>query len=124
MVPGPGVASLFPASEAAGLEVVSLFPAFEVAEPGAVFVVAVSGIVGPRASADIPVAFAVSVPAFEAVVEVDSPARPTFVLFPNAEFYTSSASSSEVAADRFVHNTKDVRTNCVRCSTLSLGSTS
>ena len=73
----------------------------------------------PRASADILAVFVVLAPVSDAVVEVDSPERPTFVAFPNVDCYATSASSAEVFGDQSVRNTTDAHTNYGFCSILS-----
>jgi hypothetical protein len=60
------------------------------AEPEVVFVSE------PRVSVDIVVAFAVLVPVYVVVVEVDSPGHPRFLAFPSVDWYPSSSSSVEV----------------------------
>ena len=88
--------SLAPAVVAAESEVfvlvfaAELAPALAVAEPEVVFVSE------PRVSADIVVAFAVLVPVYVVVVEVDSPGHPKFLAFPSVDWYPSSSSSVEV----------------------------
>ena len=60
------------------------------AEPEVVFVSE------PRVSVDIVVAFAVLVPVYVVVVEVDSPGHPRFLAFPSVDWYPSFSSSVEV----------------------------
>jgi hypothetical protein len=91
-----------------------------VSEPGVVFVaVSVADVAEPQASADIAVAFAVLVPVSVVVVEVDSPGHPTFLAFPNVDYYARSASSVEVAGDESVHSSTGGRSNYGLCSILS-----
>ena len=94
-------------------EVVVLTAELEVSEPGVVFVVAVSvaEVAEPRASADIAVVFAVLVPVSVVVVEVYSSGRPTFLAFPNVDYYATSASSVEDAGDESVYSSTGARTN-------------
>jgi hypothetical protein len=84
-----------------------------VSEPGVVFVAAVSvaDVAEPQASADIAVAFAVLAPVSAVVVEVYSPERPTFLAFPNVDYYATSASSVEDAGDESVRSSTGARTN-------------
>ena len=71
----------------------------EVVFVGTVFVVLVSvaDVAGPQASVDIAVAFVVLVPVSVLVVEVDSPGRPNFLVFPTVDHFASSSSSVEAA---------------------------
>ena len=100
--------------------------ALEVAEPGVVFVgivfvalVSVADVAEPQASVDIALVFAVLVPVSVVVVEVDSSGRPTFLVFPNVDYYASSSSSVEVVGRESVHSSTGVRTNYGLCSILS-----
>lgn len=105
-VAGPVVVSLAAvaavASEVAGPVVVSLVAAAavvsEVADPVVVFVAAapLADVAEPRASVDTALAFDVLVPVSVVAVEVDSPVRPRFFVFPNIDYYSSSSSSVEV----------------------------
>jgi hypothetical protein len=92
-----------------------------VSEPGVVFVavVSVADVAEPQASADIAVAFAVLAPVSAVVVEVYSPGRPTFLAFPNVDYYATSASSVEDAGDESVYSSTGARTNYGCCSILS-----
>lgn len=95
----PGVAAV---SEVAGPVAVSLVAAAavvsEVADPVVVFVAAapLADVAEPRASVDTALAFDVLVPVSVVAVEVDSPVRPRFFVFPNIDYYSSSSSSVEV----------------------------
>ncbi len=62
-----------------------------------VAVVSVGDVAEHQASADIAVAFDVSVPVSVVAVEVDSSGRPRFLASPNVDYYASSSSSVEVA---------------------------
>jgi hypothetical protein len=66
----------------------------EVAEPVVAFVAVVAE---SQASADIALAFDVSVPVSVVAVEVDSPGCPRFLAFPNVDYSASSSSSVQVA---------------------------
>ena len=92
-----------------------------ISESGVVFVavVSVADVAEPQASVDIAVAFAVSVPVSAVVVEVDNSGRPRFVAFPNADCYSTSASSVEVVGDQSVHSATGARTSYGPCSILS-----
>ena len=93
----------------------------EVAEPGVVFValVSVADVAEPRASVDIAPAFDASVPVSVVAVDVDSSGRPTFLAFPNVDYYASSSSSVEVAGQESVHSSTCDRSNYGLCSILS-----
>jgi hypothetical protein len=84
-----------------------------ISEPGVVFVavVSVADVAEPQASVDIAVVFAVLAPVSVVVVEVYSPGRPTFLAFPNVDYYATSASSVEDAGDESVHSSTGARTN-------------
>ena len=116
----PGVVSVkdLEASDIAALFVAGL----EAFEPGVVFVVAVSAvdIPEPPASADIRVPFGSLLPVSFAVVEVDSPARPSSVAFPNVYYSATPASSAGVGSDRFAHNTRGAHTRHALCNALSI----
>jgi hypothetical protein len=94
----PGVAA---ASGVAGPVAVSLVAAAavvsEVADPAVVFVAAapLADVAEPRASVDTALVFDVLVPVAAVAVEVDSPVRPRFFVFPNIDYYSSSSSSVE-----------------------------
>ena len=94
---------------------------FEVSEPGVVFVAVASAADAPEppASVDIPVAFVVLLRVSVVVVEVDSPARPKSLAFPNVDYFATPASSVEVAGHQFVHNTSGAHANYDLCSILS-----
>jgi hypothetical protein len=100
----------------------------EAAEPVAAFVVAVvepgvvsvAGVAELQAAVDIALVFAVSVPVAAVAVEVDSPGRPRFLVFPNVDYYASLSSSAEDSGWEFVHIPTDVRTNYGLCSILSI----
>jgi hypothetical protein len=113
----PGIVALAPESDEAPVSAVEP----EVFSAAAAFVAAVfpADTAEPRASADILAVFVVLAPVSDAVVEVDSPERPTFVAFPNVDCYATSASSAEVFGDQSVRNTTDAHTNYGFCSILS-----
>jgi len=87
-----------------------------ISEPG---VVSVADVAEPQASVDIAVASVVLAPVSAVVVEVDNSGRPTFVAFPNADCYSTSASSVEVVGDQSVHSATGARTSYGPCSILS-----
>jgi hypothetical protein len=62
-------------------------------EVASVAVESVPCVAEPRVSVGIAVAFAVSVPVSVVVVEVDSPGRPRFFVFPSIDYCANSASS-------------------------------
>ncbi len=94
----PGVAGLSPEAVVSvaepGVASVDVDPEVVVsaAEPG---VASVADVAGPQASVDTAVAFAVLFPVFVVVIEVDSPGRPKFLVFPNVDQCASSSSSAE-----------------------------
>jgi hypothetical protein len=112
----PGVAGPEVENAVVGVAAVS-----EVAEPGVVFValVSVADVAEPRASGDIALAFDVLVPVSVVAVDVDSSGRPTFLVFPNVDYYASSSSSVEVGGQESVHSSIDVRSNYGLCNILS-----
>jgi len=86
-----------------------------------VFVAAVlvADVAGPRFSANIPAPSAVSAPVSVSVVEVDSPARPRFFVFPSIGYDANSASFVEIFGEESVHNSMGARANCGSCNILS-----
>jgi len=108
--PGVALAAVFVAEP----EVV--FVAVYSAECGVLVVFVVAAlfvdVAEPRFSVDIPAPFAVSAPVSVPVVEVDSPARPSFFVFPSIDFYARSASFVEIVGEESVHNSMDARANC------------
>jgi hypothetical protein len=92
-----------------------------ISESGVVFVavVSVADVAEPQASVDIAVASVVLAPVSAVVVEVDNSGRPTFVVFPNVDCYSTSASSVEVVGDQSVHSATGARTSYGPCNILS-----
>ena len=85
----------------------------EGAGPRVVFAVlaSVADVFEPRASVDIVVLSDVSIPVSVVAVEVDSHVRPTFLVFPNVDYYASSSSSVEVVCRESVHSSTGARAN-------------
>jgi hypothetical protein len=92
-----------------------------VCEPGVFFVALVSVLdaAEPPASVDIALAFRVLAPVSVFVAEVDSLGPPTFLVSPNADYHSSSSSSSEVVDKESVHSSTGDRANHGLCSILS-----
>jgi len=93
----------------------------EVSEPGvvSVAVVSVADAAEPQVSGDIAVAFAVLVPVSVVVAEVDSPARPKFLAFPNVCSFPNCSNSVEAFGEESAHSSTDAHTNYDLCSILS-----
>jgi hypothetical protein len=70
----------------------------DVSEPGVFFValVSIADVAEHRASVDTALAFDVLVPVSGVAVEVDIYGHPSFLAFPNIDYYSSSSSSVEV----------------------------
>jgi hypothetical protein len=93
----------------------------EVGGPVVVFVAvaSVADVAEPRASVDIALVFDALVPVSVVAVEVDSSARPSFFVFPNIDYYSSSSSSVEAVGLEFVHSSTGARTNHGLCNIFS-----
>jgi len=101
--------------------VLVLVAELEVSEPGvvSVAVVSVADAAEPQVSGDIAVAFAVLVPVSVVVAEVDSPARPKFLVFPNVCSFPNCSNSVEAFGGESAHSSTDAHTNYDLCSILS-----
>ncbi len=93
-----------------------------VSGPGVVFFAAPAFpayVFGPQASVDIAPAFDVLVPVSPVVAWLDSPGRPRFPAFPNADYHANSSSSFELVRKESVHSSTGARAIHALCSILS-----
>jgi len=93
----------------------------EAAEPEVAFAARLpaADVSGPRASFDIALVFVVLLPVSVVVVEVDSPARPRSLAFPNVDQHASSSSSAGVGGRESARNSTCALANHGSCNILS-----
>jgi hypothetical protein len=93
----------------------------EVSEPEVALAAVFAADIGElQVSRGIAVPSVVLIPASGVVVGADSFGRPTFVVFPNGDYCTISATAVEVVDEQSVHSTSCVHTNYGLCNILSI----